>query len=189
LFNIKAVAVIFDYPKAYMDYLIYFHAERDFFECHEVLEAYWKEHPGDPLATAYVGLIQVAVSFYHQRRHNLAGALKMLRSAIHLLKVEDLVKLGIDPALFHNLLLDCLERLENPADFKYADMDIPLADPLLQAACMERCVGQSLVWQSASNFGDIHLINKHTLRDRSSVIEERERSRQMKLAAKRDQDE
>ncbi|NHN30792.1 DUF309 domain-containing protein [Paenibacillus agricola] len=177
------------YPKAYMDYLIYFHAERDFFECHEVLEEYWKEHPGDPLGSAYVGLIQVAVSFYHQRRHNLAGALKMLRSATHLLKDEDMLKLGIDGAAFRKLLLLCLERLESPAEFQYVDMDIPLADAGLQALCVEHCRVKQLVWQGASNFSDTHLINKHTLRDRSAVIKERERSLQMKLEAKRDQNE
>lgn len=177
-----------NYPKAYIDYLIYFHAERDFFECHEVLEEYWKAHPGDPLGTAYVGLIQVAVSFYHQRRHNLAGALKMLRSAVHLLQDEDMAKLGIDTTAFRKLLLLSLERLESPADFQYMDMDIPLTDPQLQAACLEHCRKNSLVWQCPSNMGDTHLINKHTLRDRTSVIEERERSRQIKLA-KRDNHE
>jgi predicted metal-dependent hydrolase len=177
------------YPKAYIDYLIYFHAERDFFECHEVLEHYWKEHPGDSLSTAYVGLIQVAVSLYHQRRRNLAGALKMLRSAVNLLKDDDLSRLGIDANEFYKLLLACLERLESPAGFQYEDMNIPLADPGLQAACLEYCRSNRLVWQSSSNMADTHLINKHTLRDRTSVIEERERSKQIKLAVKRDHDE
>ena len=33
------------YPEAYTDYLCYFHGARDYFECHEVMEEYWKEHP------------------------------------------------------------------------------------------------------------------------------------------------
>ncbi len=31
------------YPNAYLDYLVYFHGHRDYFECHEVLEEYWKK--------------------------------------------------------------------------------------------------------------------------------------------------
>ena len=31
------------YPEAYIEYLMYFHGNRDYFECHEVLEEYWKE--------------------------------------------------------------------------------------------------------------------------------------------------
>lgn len=31
------------YPAEYLEYLVYFHADRDYFECHEILEEYWKE--------------------------------------------------------------------------------------------------------------------------------------------------
>jgi predicted metal-dependent hydrolase len=175
-----------NYPQAYIKYLIYFHAERDFFECHEVLEEYWKEHPVDPLGSAYVGLIQVAVSLYHQRRHNLAGALKMLRSALNILTDADMTELGIDGAAFREILTRRLESLGAPDEFHYEDLDIPLSDPQLQAVCLEHCSGSMLIWQRPSDLGDTHLIHKHTLRDRSSVIAERERSWQIKLAAKRD---
>ena len=46
--------IVGEYPEAFISYLIEFHATRDYFECHELLEEYWKAHPGDPLA----GLVQ-----------------------------------------------------------------------------------------------------------------------------------
>jgi predicted metal-dependent hydrolase len=175
-----------DYPQAIIDYLVYFHAERDFFECHEVLEEYWKEHPGDPLGRAYVGLIQVAVSLYHQRRGNLPGARKMLQSALNILTDADLTRLGIDYAHFRKELTLRLELLEAP-DFQYEDINIPIADPHLQALCLKESSGKELTWEKPSNFSDMYLIHKHTLRDRSPVIAERERNRQLKNAAKREQ--
>jgi len=174
------------YPQAYIDYLVYFHALRDYFECHEVLEEYWKEHPGDPLARAYVGCIQVAVSLYHQRRGNRAGAVKMLRSALNQLTDSDLHKLGIDATGYRDLLTKRLEQLTD-SDYPYEDLNIPLNDPGLIAACLKHCAAQQLTWQSSSNLADTYLIHKHTLRDRGPVIQERERRLLMKEAAKRNE--
>lgn len=53
---------IVNYPQAYIEYLEYYHGARDYFECHEVLEEYWKENPSSPLSAAWVGLIQLAVA-------------------------------------------------------------------------------------------------------------------------------
>ena len=52
-----------------------------FFECHEVLESAWLEASGDD-KTFLQGLIQVAVSFYHLRQSNYAGAGRLLRAGI-----------------------------------------------------------------------------------------------------------
>ncbi|TDF99533.1 DUF309 domain-containing protein [Paenibacillus piri] len=172
------------YPQAYIDYLIYFHADRDFFECHEVMEQYWKEHPGDPLSRAYVGCIQVAVSMYHQRRGNVAGALKMLQSALLLFSDPDLAQLGIQPDEFRARLTERLAQLEGP-NFQYTDLNIPLADPRLIERCTKECEAKGRGWQRPSDLTDTYLIHKHTLRDRSPVIEERERSRQLKNGTKR----
>ncbi|SFL85117.1 hypothetical protein SAMN03159341_110237 [Paenibacillus sp. 1_12] len=174
------------YPQAYINYLIHFHSERDYFECHEVLEEYWKEHPGDVLGSTYVGLIQVAVSLYHWRRHNHAGAVKMLRSALKMLRDTDMTQLGIDPEAFRARLTQRLEVLETLENGQYEDLDIPLADSQLEALCLQHCSRNELTWLSPSDLSNTQLIHKHTLRDRSSVILERERSMQLKLLTKRD---
>ncbi|MBE1441768.1 DUF309 domain-containing protein [Paenibacillus sp. OAS669] len=164
------------YPQAYIDYLIYFHAERDYFECHEVMEAYWKEHPGDPLASCYVGLIQIAVALYHQRRNNLNGARKMMASAMTNLTDEGMQALGIDPKSLRSMLQERLTQLAAEAPV-FEDINLPLTDVQLVEACRKRCEESSLHWQCASDFSNGRLIHKHKLRDRSSVIAEREQSR------------
>jgi len=174
------------YPKAYIDYLMYFHAERDFFECHEVMEEYWKEHPEDPLSSNYVGLIQIAVSMYHHRRGNLKGAVKMLTQALHNLTDAGMLRLGLDPVQLRKMLNERLEAL-HPPGIPYSDLDLPIADPELMNFCMQQCGEQELSWLCASDLSDTYLIHKHTMRDRSSVIEERERSRRRKAAGKRDE--
>ncbi|WP_248925539.1 DUF309 domain-containing protein [Paenibacillus hamazuiensis] len=171
------------YPEAYIDYLVYFHAERDFFECHEVMEEYWKQHREDPLSRAYVGLIQVAVGMYHHRRRNITGAVKMLESAVKLLTDEDMQELGIEAASFKEALLERINQLRTAPDAAYADIDIPLRDEQLRRLCLQRCERHKLQWGAPSNMEDGYLIHKHSLRDRSEVIEAR--AEQLKMQQKR----
>ena len=35
------------YSQAYIDYLVHFHGDRDYFECHELLEEHWKKTKED----------------------------------------------------------------------------------------------------------------------------------------------
>ncbi|AFH62161.2 DUF309 domain-containing protein [Paenibacillus caseinilyticus] len=168
------------YPDAYVRYLVHFHAERDYFECHEVLEEYWKEHPGDADGEAYVGLIQLAVSLYHQRRGNLAGAVKMLSGAIRRLGSGAAAELGIAEAELQRLMGARLVELGDPAAFVYRDLDIPLADQALLQACEETSGATWERWGQPSDLSDRYLIHKHTLRDRSGVVEERERQRKQR---------
>ncbi|WP_135551204.1 DUF309 domain-containing protein [Paenibacillus cymbidii] len=162
------------YPQAYLDYLHYFMYERDYFECHEVLEAYWKEHPNSPLRTVWVGLIQVAVGAYHHRRGNRAGALKMTASAAEKLTPEGLRELGIDAEPYLAQLNDRIEQLRRDPLAPYRAMSIPFADRELEAACLRRC--GLAVWPPADRRIADDLLHKHTRRDRSMVIGERRSS-------------
>lgn len=74
------------YPTEYIQFLIHFHGDYDYFECHETLEEYWKTKPRGNRDNYLVGLIQIAVSLYHQRRSNWNGAEKMMKSAITILE-------------------------------------------------------------------------------------------------------
>ncbi|SCW29087.1 hypothetical protein SAMN04487970_1001327 [Paenibacillus tianmuensis] len=169
-----------NYTEAYIQYLVHFHAERDFFECHEVMEEYWKEHPEDPCSEACVGLIQVAVSLYHQRRGNRAGAVKMLASSLRRLKDEQLEQLGIDAAEFRLRLQARLRELEQ-VGFVYTDLDIPLQDEALNVLCRDAAAQAQVEWGQPSNLNDTYLIHKHTLRDRSDVVAEREMQKQLRM--------
>ncbi len=57
----------------YEEGLRLFH-DRHWFECHEVLEALWRELPRGPRRDYVQGLIQLAVSLEHWRRGNPRGA-------------------------------------------------------------------------------------------------------------------
>ncbi|MEJ8544492.1 DUF309 domain-containing protein [Brevibacillus borstelensis] len=163
------------YPQPYLEYLIQFHAERDYFECHEILEEYWKESPPGERKAVWVGLIQIAVSLYHQRRGNFAGAVKMMGSAIGILKRErtDVQSLGLDPDAVIQTLSQLLAEMEDRKP--YRSIRLPISDPALLDACQKLCSARSLHFDSESDLLDAFLLNKHTQRDRADVIAERQR--------------
>jgi uncharacterized protein len=176
---------LINYPHAYVDYLIYFHGYRDFFECHEVLEAYWKEHPNDPKSAAYVGLIQVAVGLYHERRGNKAGAGKMFTSAISNLNlnIQHAEALGLNVG---RLTEDIDERIRKlAADSPFVDYNLPISDPALLAYCIQLCEQKNVLWGRPSDLNNVQILHKHTLRDRSDVIREREKQAKLRLEARK----
>ena len=168
------------YPNEYIQFLIEFHGRRDYFECHEILEEYWKEHP--PLArdSVWVGLIQIAVGLYHYRRDNLAGAARTLAKARQIvdLRAEETARLGLDVPSLGDLLSSYIKRIH--AKTPYESPMLPIADPELASICEEECKRQSLVWGVSSNLTDSQLIHRHTKRDRSDVIAERYKQLQIR---------
>jgi predicted metal-dependent hydrolase len=165
------------FPTAYIEYLVHFHGDRDYFECHEVLEEYWKEEERGDRKKHWVAFIQVAVSLYHQRRGNFSGALRMMKNALAIFKEErDVVTaLGLDYELLLQLVENRVIDIENQRP--YSSISLPIVDEKLMKECEEVCMSRGLIWGSSSNLSDNYLINKHTLRDRSDVIEEREQQK------------
>ncbi len=49
---------------------------KEYFDCHETLEELWKDYQA-PDREAIQGIIQIAVGYYHLRRSNQAGTLKL----------------------------------------------------------------------------------------------------------------
>lgn len=152
------------YPEAYRRYLEQFHQTRDFFECHELLEEHWKEHPDDSLGDVWIGLIQLAVGLYHHRRGNVRGALKMLRSAHLRLSGGDLAVLGIDGDKLLALVEERVREFKQHPVPAFRDLDIPLADPAL--------VPLTRPAADSSRLGP-DIIDRHRLRDRTEVVEAR----------------
>ncbi|MDR7072600.1 DUF309 domain-containing protein [Fictibacillus barbaricus] len=164
------------YPMAWIDYLIYFHTDQDFFECHEVLEEHWKKE--GMTGNLWPGLIQIAVALYHQRRGNLNGAKRMLTSGIDKLSTEksSLTDLGIDTEHLLKKLKNRKKEIEQGLD--YQTFIIPLTDELFEACCLE-AENRGQVWGSNEN-PDETIVHKHKLRDRTQVIEERDLQKQIK---------
>ncbi|MBE4910347.1 DUF309 domain-containing protein [Bacillus luteolus] len=171
------------YPEAYRQFLFHFHGDRDYFECHEVLEEYWKEDAPPERKQYWVGLIQLAVGLYHQRRENFSGAYRMIKNSLSIIKTEEkmILKLGIDYQKLITLLEERLSeiKLKKP----YTSINLPITDNNLLTDCIQNCKKQGLQWGLTNAPTDEYIINKHKLRDRSDVIEERDR--QMEIKKKR----
>lgn len=167
-----------NYPAAYIEYLVQFHATRDYFECHELLEEYWKEHPSDGLSKLWVISIQIAVAQYHERRENRRGALKMYQSALESLKGETTEKLGLDHAQLQALLEQHMAACQGESI--YEDMMLPISDNKLLEYCQKEAAARGLSWGQSSAQVSQYIIHRHTRRDRSDVIAARNAALQAK---------
>ncbi|MEH7380851.1 DUF309 domain-containing protein [Bacillus sp. JJ1533] len=163
------------YPQALIKYLIYFHCDRDYFECHEVLEDHWKEDPVHERKLYWVGLIQIAVSLYHYRRKNTAGASKMMKSALTICKKQrfELSQLGFHVDELIELLQKKLHDIDNGTP--YESINLPLTDKTLLSTCISKATQSGKSWGKTSDLSNEKLIHKHTIRDRSETIAERQK--------------
>ena len=165
--------MFFLYPKEYIEYLVHFHGSRDYFECHEILEDYWKRVDAANKQSIWVGFIQLAVSCYHYRRSNLAGAKKTLAKAQQIFSQEGqtLLKLGINPEEMTAILEQLRGRIDN--HIPYESFRLPLADPVLIDECQQVADLHGFDLKQTSKLTDEKLVHRHQLRDRTSVIQTR----------------
>jgi uncharacterized protein len=165
-----------NYPEAWIDYLIYFHTDQDFFECHEVLEEHWKNE--GMKGNLWPGLIQIAVALYHQRRGNMNGANRMITSGIEKLYTEKkaLIDLGLELDSFFERLEG--RKLEIEQQMKFKLISLPLTPTLFQE-CLSKAAKTEEEWMKIANPDD-QIIHKHRLRDRTAVIDERNKQKLQK---------
>lgn len=111
------------YDQLYVEYLYYFNIERDYFECHEVMEELWMEEGRNPL---HQGLLQVAVGLYHHRNGNIGGAIKLFDQGIEKLEYYPRHSMGIDLGKLVDDSRQYLEKLERVEEepFDFYDLDI-----------------------------------------------------------------
>lgn len=125
-----------DYDPLYVEFLYYFNIDRDFFECHEVMEELWLEEGRSLL---YQGLLQVAVGLHHFSYGNASGSAKLFAFGIEKLKPyrnsHQSQQLGIDlDRLIEDaeLYVTRLQRIDQqPLEFYL--FNILITDPELQA--------------------------------------------------------
>lgn len=124
------------YDLLYVEFLYSFNVERDYFECHEVMEELWLEEGRNPL---YQGLLQIAVALYHHRNGNVGGAIKLFEQGIEKLEYYPKLTLGIDLGKLITDSQTYLEKLkhfeENP--FPCYDLDIEIVHSELAAMVEE----------------------------------------------------
>lgn len=171
-----------DYPTAYIEYMLEFHGTRDWFECHEIMEEQWKAESSAERKVWWLTLVQIAVGLYHERRGNLAGAGKMLSSALAHASSVAWPQLGIDGK---ELIAQLSERVEAYRhgvipDRTYAEWNFPIADPELAAQCEARCQARGWPWCRMGSERDESILHRHKLRDREPVIAARRAAQRLK---------
>ncbi|MFD2445913.1 DUF309 domain-containing protein [Bacillus sp. CGMCC 1.16607] len=159
-------------PTEFVTYLYHFHVDRDYFECHEVLEEYWKENTSQEKDSIWVGFILLAVANYHHRRNNFKGAIRTLEKANLILskKEMEITHLGIDEVQLLQLLNDQLVKLKRMEPYK--SYLLPIINKDLHSQCLAICKEPD-DWGKESNLLNEHLIHRHKLRDRSNIIADR----------------
>jgi hypothetical protein len=162
------------YPDAYIQYLVYFHGVRDYFECHEILEEEWKNDPRDRRKRHWRGLIQISVALYHWRRGNFTGAERSLKNALNNLKNEK--EALTDLALDYGRMIEQLRRLQQKVKKQkhYESINLPITDGELIRHCEMLCKEKGCTMGNPSDLTDIQLINKHQLPNREQIISKRE---------------
>jgi predicted metal-dependent hydrolase len=174
-----------NYPNEYILFLVHFHGDRDYFECHEILEEYWKKVAPREKDSHWVGLIQIAVALYHQRRGNMPGAIRTISKAINNLASHtiELQQLGLEVDELLRLLEYTRKRMMNHQPYK--SIHLPLRDKQLIQQCIKECRKAGFTWCNDSDPHNLHIIHKHLMRDRSEVIQERERQRIIRIRENR----
>lgn len=163
------------YPKAYIDYLVYFHGVRDYFECHEVIEEEWMKDPQGRRKPYWRGLIQLAVAFYHWRRENQKGAVRSFENAEANLAGQALGKLALDE---EELMRRIHEWRAEAEDGKpYESGMLPVTDEELVKRCEELSMEKGCAFGNPSDLSDEALIHKHSLPNREKVISKREKKK------------
>ncbi|KGR90390.1 hypothetical protein CD30_11940 [Ureibacillus massiliensis 4400831 = CIP 108448 = CCUG 49529] len=159
----------------FVQYFTYFNGNKDYFECHEVLEEYWKIlAPGDK-KHSLVGYIQLATGMYHWRRNNQKGALKIFKKAYRNLELNksSIFVQCIDSEDLQLKCRNCISQMEQGLPF--TSFQIVLLNNDLQ-----KLVDKQI--ENLPTYSYDFLLNKHMLRDRSDILKERD----LKKARKKD---
>ena len=109
--------------------------EREFFECHDVLEDLWNDIPGSD-REFYQGLIHAAVACFHFENGNLGGARKMYSSCQGYLTPYAPRFMGLNVEQFLADLSICFHELRTATSGTYPSglqMDLSLV-PIMNPA-------------------------------------------------------
>lgn len=157
----------------FVDYCSYFNGNQDYFECHEVLEEYWKMIAPRNKKHPLVGYIQLATGMYHYRRQNLIGALRILNKAYSNFKANK-NSIFFEYIDYDSLTDHCLKSIAKiKQDCPFDSFQLPIINEVLKSLVDKKMV-------TRPNDSYYFLLNKHMLRDRSDILNARELKRKMK---------
>ncbi|XEC96507.1 DUF309 domain-containing protein [Paenibacillus tarimensis] len=81
------------YDEKFIQFIVLFNVDEDYFECHEVMEELWLEEGRN---TLYQGLLQVAVGLHHWSNDNYSGAVKLFSAALEKLEGYPAETMGLN---------------------------------------------------------------------------------------------
>ncbi|MFX3673985.1 MAG: DUF309 domain-containing protein [Paenisporosarcina sp.] len=153
----------------FLQYLIYFNDHTDYFECHEVLEEYWKDIAPNDKTHPLTAWILLATGMYHWRRGNNTGAYRSLLKAQKRFSItlHSTFYEGIQMNALHVSLSHAIAMVQQSATFQA--FKISIESETLRAKVTAQIMPSSLK-------GD-ELIHKHMHRDRSEILKAREEKR------------
>ncbi|KXH82058.1 DUF309 domain-containing protein [Sporosarcina sp. HYO08] len=155
----------------FVKFIVYFNENQDFFECHEVLEEYWKSLPNSDKQHPLTAFILLSTGMYHWRRRNFTGAEKTLQKAVlkfmnFKLHAPDFTE-EID---MHQLIADAkLAFSQSKERSSFSPFPIHVSSATLASHVNEMVTSIELL-----PFGSDAVIHKHMLRDRSDILRKRE---------------
>ena len=174
------------FPNEFIGYLIEYHGRRDYFECHELLEEYWKKEDPRNMKSHWVGFILIAVSAYHHRRGNFAGAEKTAQKALIIFETtaaSTISSLGIDYEKLIQIIKQNIQLIHNKET--YRSINLPIQNEDLRQACLAMCKQHNLEWCQEKAVISPDIIHRHLVRDRSEVIREREYQKKLRHARRK----
>ena len=119
----------------YLAYISYFNRDRDYFECHEVMEELWLENGRSSLLQ---GHLQAAVGLHHWDNGNRSGAVKLMTAALDKLQGYADVVLGLDLLMLRWDVEASLEALfMRPEDAPFQAFELVIRDESLRIAVAE----------------------------------------------------
>ena len=152
----------------FIQFIKEFNRTFDYFECHELLEEYWKEvAPGNKEHPAAV-FVLLSTSMYHWRRGNFAGARKTMKTFIQRMEKISLSPFDqyIDFPELINKAKQSLSAIERQEAFQ--PFLLPIKDQELE---------QFILAEKLTPLDMEYLTHKHMLRDRSEILAEREKQK------------
>ncbi|MBB4823810.1 putative metal-dependent hydrolase [Sporosarcina luteola] len=152
-------------------FIVYFNRNQDYFECHEVLEEYWKSIPGAGKRHPLTAFILLATGLYHWRRKNLNGAIRTLvKAEKQFSEFQPLYRQEIDYEQLVRDLKTAIQSVESNKPFSPFQIGFQ-SDSLF--ASVQKAADQLELLPPGSDA----IIHKHMLRDRTDILRSRQKKK------------
>ncbi|WP_432359130.1 DUF309 domain-containing protein [Sporosarcina sp. UB5] len=162
------------YHPLFFNFIVYFNRNQDFFECHEVLEEYWKSIPGYSKNHPLTAYILLSTGLYHWRRGNVDGAYRTLVKAKERFLTFNKHDIHYTENINYKQLVQdtetSIEKIRKGESF--TPFLIVITSESLKESVEEIAQTMELL-----PVGSEAVIHKHMLRDRSDILEEREKKK------------